>query len=152
MPPEDPSPSPTFITALSDAYLVPRDDRYAIFWRTAGRDLCGVAPEVAEAALRGAGPIVRLGSWSGTIRGRHDEWSLWWSAGVPWAATSDVDDGDQTLLLIERWRAEVARAHARGESWDAGPPADAQVPQRPAASGGVVRGWLGGLRSFLLRG
>ena len=151
MPPEDPSPSSTFITALSDAYLVPREDRYAIYWRTAGRDLCRVDPEVAEAALRGGGAIVRLGSWSGSIRGRHDDWSLWWSAGVSWAATSDVDDADQTLRLIEHWRAEVARAHARGEPWDPGPPADAQVPERPASSDPRVRGRLGGLRSLLLR-
>ena len=151
MPSEDPSASPTFITALSDAYLVPRDGRYAIFWRTAGRDLCGVDPDVAEAALRGSGPIVRLGSWSGTIRGRRDDWSLWWSAGVPWAATSDVDDGHHTLRLIERWRAEVARAHARGEPWDPGPPAGAQVPERPSPSGTGVRARLGGLRSLLLR-
>src|SRR6266508_1791237 len=62
--------SPTFITALSDAYLVPRADRYAVFWRTAGRALCGVESAIAEEALRGDDEVVRLGSWSGTIRGR----------------------------------------------------------------------------------
>jgi hypothetical protein len=120
-----PSPrggSPTFITALSDAYLVPRDDLYAIFWRTAGRDLCRVEPAVAEEALRGDGGAVRLGSWSGAIRGRHDDWTLWWSRGVSWAATSDVADGDETLRLIERWRAEAAQAEARGQRWDPVPP------------------------------
>jgi hypothetical protein len=114
--------SPTFITALSDAYLVPREDLYAIFWRTAGRDLCCVEPAVAEEALRGDGVVVRLGSWSGSIRGRHDEWTLWWSGGLSWAATSDVADGDQTMRLIERWRAEAARAEARGQRWDPVPP------------------------------
>src|SRR5262249_39193046 len=142
---------PTFITALSDAYLVPRDDRYAIFWRTAGRDLCRVDPEVAEAALRGRGAIVRLGSWSGAIRGRHDDWSLWWSAGVPWAATGGGDDGNETLRLIERWRANVARAHARGQAWDPGPPPGGQVPNRPMPSATGVRARLGGLRSLLIR-
>ena len=120
-----PSPrgeSPTFITALSDAYLVPRNDLYAIFWRTAGRDLCRVEPAVAEEALRGEGEVVRLGSWSGSIRGRQDHWTLWWAAGLSWAATSDVADGDQTLQLIERWRAEAARAEARGQRWDPVPP------------------------------
>jgi hypothetical protein len=114
--------SPTFITALSDAYLVPRDDLYAIFWRTAGRDLCRVELAVAEEALRGEGEVVRLGSWSGSIRGRQDEWTLWWSGGLSWAATSDVADGYQTLQLIERWRAEAARAEARGQRWDPVPP------------------------------
>ena len=114
--------SPTFITALSDAYLVPRDDLYAIFWRTAGRDLCRVEPAVAEEALRGGGEVVRLGSWSGSIRGRQDDWTLWWSGGLSWAATSDVADGDETLRLIERWRAESARAEARGQRWDPVPP------------------------------
>jgi hypothetical protein len=114
--------SPTFITALSDAYLVPRDDLYAIFWRTAGRDLCRVEPAVAEEALRGDGGAVRLGSWSGAIHGRHDDWTLWWSRGVSWAATSDVADGDETLRLIERWRAEAAQAEARGQRWDPVPP------------------------------
>src|SRR5262245_31529568 len=37
-----------FVTALSDAYLVPRDSGYAIFWRTSGHDLCTVDPDVAE--------------------------------------------------------------------------------------------------------
>lgn len=115
-------PSPTFITALSDAYLVPRDDLYAIFWRTAGRDLCRVEPAIAEEALRGEGEVVRLGSWSGSIRGRQDDWTLWWWGGLSWAATSDVADGDQTLRLIECWRADAARAEARGQRWDPVPP------------------------------
>ena len=152
MPAEDPSSSPTFITALSDAYLVPRDDLYAVFWRTAGRDLCRVEPAVAERALRGDREVVRLGSWSGAIGGRHDDWTLWWSRGVPWAATSDVDDGDQTLRLIERWRAEVAQAEARGQRWDPAPPGD-QAPRtatRPAARTGL-RGVLVGLRALLGR-
>lgn len=121
-PPHRSRPSPTFITALNDAYLVPRDDLYAIFWRTAGRDLCRVEPAIAEEALRGVGEVVRLGSWSGSIRGRQDDWTLWWSGGLSWAATSDVADGDQTLRLIERWRAEAARAEARGQRWDPVPP------------------------------
>jgi hypothetical protein len=116
------TPSPTFITALSDAYLVPRDDLYAVFWRTAGRDLCRVDRAIAEEALRGDGDVVRLGTWSGTIRGRHDQWTLWWARGVPWVATSDVDDRDLTLRLIERWRAEAAQAEARGQRWDPAPP------------------------------
>jgi hypothetical protein len=32
---DDSTTRPDFITALSDAYLVPRDGAYAIFWRTA---------------------------------------------------------------------------------------------------------------------
>jgi hypothetical protein len=148
MPPEAPRQRPTFITALSDAYLVPRDGLYAVFWRTAGRDLCRVEPEVAEEALRGDGEIVRLGSWSGTIRGRQDDWTLWWSGGVPWVATSDVDDGHLTLRLIERWRAEAARAHARGQRWDPAPPADEPGPERAETT---VRSVLGGLRALLLR-
>jgi hypothetical protein len=149
MPTEDPSPRPTFITALSDAYLVPRDDLYAVFWRTAGRDLCRVEAAVAEKALRGDGEVVRLGSWSGTIRGRQDEWTLWWSRGVSWAATSDVADGDQTLRLIERWRAEAARAEARGQRWDPAPPADAPPAPRRVPPDTGVRAVLGGLRAML---
>jgi hypothetical protein len=140
--------SPTFITALSDAYLVPRDDLYAIFWRTLGRDLCRVEPEVAEEALRGSERVVRLGTWSGAIGGRHDEWTLWWSGGVPWVATSDVADGDQTMRLIEHWRAERARAQARGQRWDPWPPSD-RPPERPAPREGGRRAVLGGLRALL---
>jgi len=149
MPTEDPPPSPTFITALSDAYLVPREDRYAVFWRTAGHDLCRVDPAVAEEALRGGGAVVRLGSWSGSIRGRHDEWTLWWARGVSWAATSDVADGDETLRLIERWRAEAARAEARGQRWDPAPPVDAPPPAHHAAPDTALRAVLGGLRAML---
>jgi hypothetical protein len=115
---ENPPAQAAFITALNDAYLVPRDDGYAIFWRTTGHDLCTVEHEVAEHALRSAGEAVRLGSWSGTIRGRRDDWTLWWARGLPWASTRDVADGDETLRLIEGWRAEVARAEARGLPWD----------------------------------
>jgi hypothetical protein len=155
MPTEDPPKSPTFITALSDAYLVPRDDLYAIFWRTAGRDLCRVDPEIAEKALRGA-RVVRLGTWSGTIRGREDEWTLWWSGGVPWLASSDVDDGDQTLALIERWRAEAARAQAQGQRWDPAPPTADPPSARLDTSAAArhearVRSLLGVLRALLLR-
>jgi hypothetical protein len=136
-----------FITALNDAYLVPRADGYAIFWRTGGHDLCTVEHEVAEHALRSAGEAVRLGSWSGTIRGRRDEWTLWWARGVPWASTSDVADGNQTLRLIERWRAAVAKAEARGQHWD--PPVPSPpAPPPPARARGRGR-VLGGLRALL---
>src|SRR5258705_12822790 len=97
---------------LCDACLVARDECYDIFWRTSGHDLCTVERDVAESALRGERGPVRLGSWSGTFRGRSDEWTLWWARGVPWASTSDVSDGDETLRLIERWQAEAARAEA----------------------------------------
>ena len=40
---DDPPTRPGFITALDDAYLMPREDGYAVFWRTSGRDLCTVA-------------------------------------------------------------------------------------------------------------
>jgi hypothetical protein len=129
---EDPPTRAGFITALNDAYLVPRNEGYAIFWRTSGRDLCTVEPDVAESALRGDHGVVRLGSWSGTFRGRSDEWTLWWARGVPWASTSDVSDGDQTLRLIERWQAEVAHAEARGQRWDPTPPGARPVEPPPA--------------------
>jgi hypothetical protein len=119
-----------FITALSDAFLVPRNGGYAIFWRTSGGDLCTVEHEVAERALRGEGTVVRLGSWSGTLRGRSDQWTLWWARGVPWASTSDVADGDHTLRLIERWQHDAARAEARGQRWEPVPPG-AVLPQEP---------------------
>jgi hypothetical protein len=119
---DDPPTRPGFITALDDAYLMPREDGYAVFWRTSGRDLCTVRPEVAERALRRQGNVVRLGTWSGTLRGRSDEWTLWWARGVPWAATSDVGGGEDVLPLIERWQAELARAQARGQRWDPLPP------------------------------
>jgi hypothetical protein len=131
---DDPPTRSGFITALSDAYLVPRDDGYAIFWRTSGDDLCTVERDVAERALRGERTVVRLGSWSGTLRGRSDRWTLWWARGVPWASTSDVADGDHTLRLIERWRDQVARAEARGQQWDPLPPGVATTEPRPAAA------------------
>jgi len=132
----DPPTRSGFITALSDAYLVPREGGYAIFWRTSGDDLCTVERDVAERALRGERTVVRLGSWSGTLRGRSDQWTLWWARGVPWAATSDVADGDHTLRLIERWKDEAARAEARGQRWEpvppgATPPAPPPVVQPP---------------------
>jgi hypothetical protein len=150
---EDPPARAAFITALNDAYLVPRDDGYAIFWRTSGHDLCTVEHEVAEQALRSGGRAVRLGSWSGTIRGRHDEWTLWWARGLPWASTSDVADGDQTLRMIEHWRAAVAALEARGQCWDRpGPSAAAPPARRPAEPARGARGRarvLGGLRGLL---
>lgn len=88
---------------------------------------------------------MRLGTWSGTIGGRHDEWTLWWSGGVPWVATSDVADGAETLRLIERWRDERARAQARGQRWEPAPPVDTPPPERPAPRRAV----LGGLRALL---
>jgi hypothetical protein len=147
---QDRPTSGAFITALRDGYLLPRDDGYAVFWRTSGQDLCTVERGVAEQALHGAGRAVRLGTWSGTIDGRRDEWTVWWAHGLPWVSTSDVADGDQTLRLIEQWRAKVARAEARGQRWD--PPAS--TPPAPAASApsaaGRARGAvLGGLRMLL---
>ena len=137
---DDPPSRTRFITALDDAYLMPRDGGYAVFWRPSGRDLCIVPPEVADRALRREGTVVRLGTWSGTLRGRSDEWTLWWARGVPWASTGDVDEGDEILPLIERWQTEVARAQARG--WA---PRPAAPPRRARAR------LLGGLRA-LLRG
>jgi hypothetical protein len=145
---EDPPARAAFITALSDAYLVPRADGFAVFWRTSGHDLCVVEQGVAEQALRSAGEAVRLGSWSGTIRGRDDQWTLWWARGVPWASTSDVADGDQTLRLIELWRAAVAEAEARGQRWDPPTPAPA-APPPPLPRPRVRAGVLGGLRELL---
>ena len=127
---EDPPTRTGFITALDDAYLMPRDDGYAVFWRTSGRDLCTVEAEVADRALRRQGKVVKLGTWSGTLRGRADDWTLWWARGVPWASTSDVDGGEQILLLIERWQAEVAQAQARGQRWDPLPPGVRPAPRR----------------------
>jgi hypothetical protein len=152
---EDPPARAAFITALSDAYLVPRADGFAIFWRTSGNDLCVVEQDVAEQALHSAGEAVRLGSWSGTIRGRRDEWTLWWARGVPWASTSDVADGDQTLRLIEHWRAAVAEIEARGQRSERPTPAPpappACVAPPPARRSRVHAGVFGGLHG-LLRG
>ena len=150
---EDSPARAAFITALNDAYLVPRDDRYAIFWRTSGHDLCTVEHDVAEEALSSAGRAVRLGSWSGSIRGRRDEWTLWWARGLPWASTSDVADGDQTLRMIEHWRAAVAAVEARGQHWDRPVPSAAAPPAHgptgpPRGARGRAR-MLGGLRGLL---
>ena len=87
-----------------------------------GARLCTVEADVADRALRRQGKVVQLGTWSGTLRGRADDWTLWWARGVPWASTSDVDGGEQILLLIDRWQAEVAQAQARGQRWDPLPP------------------------------
>jgi hypothetical protein len=136
-----------FITALSDAFLVPRNGGYAIFWRTSGGDLCRVDRDVAERALRGDPTVVRLGSWSGTLRGRSDRWTLWWARGVPWASTSDVADGDHTLRLIERWRDDAAHAEARGLRWEPVPPGAVLPPQRFVPAGPERRPLLGRLRA-----
>jgi hypothetical protein len=144
---EDPPTRPGFITALDDAYLMPREDGYAVFWRTSGRDLCTVEADVAERALRRQGNVVRLGTWSGTLRGRDDDWTLWWARGVPWASTSDVAGGEDILVLIERWQTELARAQARGQRWDplppgvtrsaSAPPPRQRRPARPRLFGGL---------------
>jgi len=110
---DEPPTRPGFITALEDAYLMPREDGFAVFSRSSGHDLCTVRPEVAERALRRQGEVVQLGTWSGTLRGRADDWTLWWARGVPWAATSDVADDEDILARIERWQDELARAQAR---------------------------------------
>ena len=130
---DDPPTRAGFITALDDAYLMPRDDGYAVFWRTSGHDLCTVEADVAERALRRQGTVVRLGTWSGTLRGRADDWTLWWARGVPWAATSDVAGGEEILPLIERWQAELARAQARGQRWEPRPPGVPRPVDRPVA-------------------
>jgi hypothetical protein len=152
LPIDDPPTGPGFITALDDAYLMPREDGYAVFLRTSGRDLCTVRPEVAERALRRQGPVVQLGTWSGTLRGRADHWTLWWARGVPWAATSDVVGDDEILPLIERWRNELARAQAHGHRWEPLPPGVAlpggpRVVARPARRRPRSR-LLGGLRAL----
>ena len=150
---DDPPTRPGFITALDDAYLMPREDGYAVFWRTSGHDLCTVRPEVAERALRGQGKVVRLGTWSGALRGREDDWTLWWARGVPWAATSDVADGEDMLVLIERWQAGLARAQARGQRWEPLPPGWQGRPRRrsPLGRDAAARASrvLGGLRALL---
>jgi hypothetical protein len=130
---DDPPARRGFITALDDAYLIPREDGYAVFLRTSGRDLCTVQPEVAERALRRQGKVVQLGTWSGTLRGRADDWTLWWAHGVPWAATSDVADGEEILPLIERWQTELARAQAHGQRWEPLPPGVAPLAGTPGA-------------------
>jgi hypothetical protein len=148
---DDPPTRTGFITALDDAYLVPRYDGYAVFWRTSGRDLCIVEPDVAARALRRQGQAVRLGTWSGTLRGRADDWTLWWARGVPWASTSDVAGGEQILILIERWQTELAQAQARGQRWDPLPPgvtASAQAPAPPAPRRFARPGLRAGLRAL----
>jgi hypothetical protein len=149
---DDPPTRPGFITALDDAYLMPREDGYAVFSRTSGRDLCMVRSEVAERALRRQGQVVRLGTWSGTLHGRADDWTLWWARGVPWAATSDVAGGEEIMPLIERWQTEAARAQAQGRRWEPLPPGVARpvrapVAQRPAPRRPRSR-VLGGLRAL----
>jgi len=149
----DDPPPPTrtgFITALDDAYLMPRDDGYAVFWRTSGRDLCTVDADIAERALRRQGTVVRLGTWSGTLHGRDDDWTLWWARGVPWASTSDVAGGDDVLPLIDRWRAGLARAQARGQCWEPLPPGVASPtdPLPPRAHRPERPRLLGGLRAL----
>ena len=151
---DDPPTRPGFITALDNAYLMPREDGYAVFSRTSGRDLCTVRSEVAERALRRQGNVVRLGTWSGTLRGRADDWTLWWARGVPWAATSDVAGGEEILALIERWQNELAQAQANGQRWEplppgvprpAGAPVATRPPRRRQHSRSRV---LGGLRAL----
>ena len=147
---DDPPTRPGFITALDDAYLMPREDGYAVFSRTSGRDLCMVRSEVAERALRRQGQVVRLGTWSGSLHGRADDWTLWWARGVPWASTSDVAGSEQILPLIERWQAELARAQARGQRWDPLPPGvppSAQAPP-PVPRRSTRPRLLGGLRAL----
>ena len=147
---DDPPTRSGFITALDDAYLMPREDGYAVFWRTSGRDLCMVEADVAERALRRQGKVVRLGTWSGTLRGRSDEWTLWWARGVPWASTSDVV-GEDILVLIEHWQTEFAQAQARGQRWDPLPPGVAPPTHRPTPSSPRARRparLLGGLRAL----
>jgi hypothetical protein len=121
-----------FITALDDAYLIPRNDGYAVFWRTSGHDLCTVETDVAERALRRQRTVVRLGTWSGTLRGRADDWTLWWARGVPWASTSDVAGDQDVLALIEHWQAGLVRAQARGQRWEPRPPGVPSAVDRPA--------------------
>jgi hypothetical protein len=154
---DDPPTRPGFVTALDDAYLMPREDGYAVFSRASGLDLCTVRPEVAERALRRQGQVVQLGTWSGTLRGRADDWTLWWARGVPWAATSDVAGAEEIPPLIERWQDELARAQAHGHRWEPLPPGvtrpggarvAARPARRPPRSPSRV---LGGLRA-LLRG
>ncbi len=128
----DPTTHASFITALDDAYLMPREGAYAVFWRTGGHDLCAVPAGVAEEALRRDGRPVHLGAWSGTLRGRSDDWALWWARGLVWAATGDVADGEQALRLMERWRAQAAREEACGRRWDPLPPGVPTTPQGPA--------------------
>ena len=45
---DEPPTRPGFITALEDAYLMPREDGFAVFSRSSGYDLCTVRPEVAK--------------------------------------------------------------------------------------------------------
>ena len=147
---DDPPTRAGFITALDDAYLMPRDDGYAIFWRTSGDDLCTVEADVAERVLRRQGTVVRLGTWSGTLRGRADDWTLWWARGVPWACTSDVAGGEDVLPLIERWQAGLARAQARGQRWEPRPPGVPSAVDRPTGRPrrAAPARLLGGLRAL----
>ena len=147
---DEPPTRAGFITALDDAYLMPRDDGYAVFWRTSGHDLCTVEADVAERALRRQGTVVRLGTWSGTLRGRTDDWTLWWARGVPWASTSDVAGGEDVLPLIEHWQAGLARAQASGRRWEPRPPGVPSPVDRPARRSRRLEALrlLGGLRAL----
>ena len=95
---------------------------------------------------------MQLGTWSGTLRGRADDWTLWWARGVPWAATSDVAGGEEILPLIERWQTELAQAQAHGQRWEPLPPGVRAPPARrcprAAAPTRRARGLLGGLRAL----
>jgi hypothetical protein len=147
---DEPPPRAGFITALDDAYLMPRDDGYAVFLRTSGHDLCTVETDVAERALRRQGAVVRLGTWSGTLRGRAGDWTLWWARGVPWASTSDVAGGEDVLALIDRWQAGLARAQAHGQHWEPRPPGLPGAVDPPAPRPRRPR-WprlIGGLRAL----
>jgi hypothetical protein len=69
---------------------------------------------------------------------------------VPWASTSDVAGGEDILVLIERWRAELAQAQARGQRWDPLPPGvvpPADPPPPPRSRRLARPRLLGGLRA-----
>ena len=65
---------------------------------------------------------------------------------MPWASTSDVAGGEDILLLIERWQAELAQAQARGQRWDPLPPGVCRPP-RPAPARPALRARVGSLRA-----
>ena len=88
-----------------------------------------------RARVRRQGKVVRLGTWSGTLRGRDDDWTLWWARGCrgPRRATSPA--ARRSCRLIERWQAELARAQARGQRWEPLPPGVAAPAGAPAPRG-----------------
>ena len=94
-----------------------------------------------------------LGTWSGALRGRADEWTLWWARGVPWAATSDVaggeDDAGPHRALADRARAGPGAWAALGAAAPgrrrAGPGAGRRSAAKPRPRSRV----LGGLRALL---